>query len=752
MRLTLRTLLAYLDEVLPAPQAEEIGKKLQESPMGNNLARRIQDVLRQRRLSSPTVSGPGIGIDPNAVAEYLDGTLSADGIASVERICLESDLHLAEVAGCHQILALCLEEPAELPPRICERMIALGPDSTKVMAPTDAAPSLSPGELSGQTVSAILAQAPGVDVSWPAAVGAAAPMPTKPGVAPVLAPASATSRFEEGLPDYLKTNRDKTRWWMYALATVVLAGWGFLTFRSSPFSSVTGDSAATATSVADELADAESPLPEIPSEGIEVAAAPMVPKVAATTDGTPDSAPPVEGPGLPDVENDPDLESPPYRKQTGRSNPKEAVGSTAPPGPTRTVAGKGKAVDSNQSAGTYTSSEGIALAYLGNDESWQVQPQGAAIPFGRAFAAPNPFESQITIPGVQLAVQPGSRLVFQAPVRGTTPTVDLKTGRLLIRPDTSDGSGNPTVAMHLTQATWVVTLSNDAVLGVEASRPMATRFEQRAGVDPGRGALHLASGRANVVHLGEREFAVELKGPATLELPVAVDDDGTARPAIATAWRNPDWMTPSKQTSSVRTAATLFARSFTRDEPVESSISGISKDSNPRVSELAAQALALTGNVPEMVKILKSNRHEEARRAAIVGLRTWLVSEEGDPDVLKEQLALRYTTLEAETVYELLWGYSRRDAQNKSKSAELLKRLSDPELSIRSLAIHHLKALTGQDFNFHPNATEQQRASSIRQWKHHLRNHGDCLIKPKGEASAEEKEEDEDAASTEGNL
>ncbi|MFN8856923.1 MAG: hypothetical protein ACK50P_15260, partial [Planctomycetaceae bacterium] len=404
------------------------------------------------------------------------------------------------------------------------------------------------------------------------------------------------------------------------------------------------------------------------------------------------------------------------------------------------------------SAGTYTSSEGIALAYLGNDESWQVQPQGAAIPFGREFAAPNPFEAQITIPGVQLSVQPGSRLVFQAPVRGTTPTIDLKTGRLLIRPDTSDGAGNPTVALHLTQANWVVTLSNDAVLGVEASRPMATRFEQRAGVDPGRGALHLASGRANVVHLGEREFAVELKGPATLELPVAVDDDGTARPAIATAWRNPDWMTPSKQTSSVRTAATLFARSFTRDEPVESSISGISKDSNPRVSELAAQALALTGNVPEMVKILKSNRHEEARRAAIVGLRTWLVSEEGDPDVLKEQLALRYTTREAETVYKLLWGYSRRDAQNKSKSAELLKRLSDPELSIRSLAIHHLKALTGQDFNFHPNATEQQRASSIRQWKHHLRNHGDCLIKPKGEASAEEKEEDEDAASTEGNL
>jgi len=116
MRLTLRTLLAYLDEVLPAPQAEEIGKKLQESPMGNSLVRRIQDVLRQRRLSSPSVTGPGMGIDPNAVAEYLDGTLPADGIASVERICLESDLHLAEVASCHRMLAELHRDPTALEP------------------------------------------------------------------------------------------------------------------------------------------------------------------------------------------------------------------------------------------------------------------------------------------------------------------------------------------------------------------------------------------------------------------------------------------------------------------------------------------------------------------------------------------------------------------------------------------------------------------------------------------------------------
>ena len=743
MRLTLRTLLAYLDEVLPAPQAEEIGKKLQESPMGNSLVRRIQDVLRQRRLSSPSVTGPGMGIDPNAVAEYLDGTLPADGIASVERICLESDLHLAEVAGCHQILALALEEPAELPPRIRERMIALGPHSARVMAPTVAATGglgelsgreLANRELSGQALSSVLAQAPSAG-----SAGIPVPGVTAPATSPA-ATVSPNSSFEAGLPDYLKTNRDKSRWWMYAVATIVLAGWGFLTFRSSPFGASSGGAATEVPAGSGDMARDAGPSEEFLADA--TTAGPGNESASPTPDGGTNVVAVPEGPGLPDVENDPDVDSPPYRKQGGRPQTAEAGGQTARPPGSRALTG-GEAEGSNTSAGSYTSSEGIALAWMGDEESWRVQKAGTAVPVGREFAAPQPFEAQVEIPEVQLSLQPGSRMVLQPSARGTNPAVMLRTGRMLVRPNSQAGGASPTtVELHLTQAKWLVTLSPDAVLGVESVPPLATRFEQRAGVDPGRGALHLASGRADVVHLGDREFAVELRGPATLELPVAESDEAAARPAVTTDWRAPDWMTPSKPTSSSRTAATLFARSFSRDDAVESAVSGIVNDSNPRLSELAAQSLALMGNVAELVKVLKSNRHEEARRTAILGLRHWLVSEAGDPDLLKEQLALRYTTREAETVYKLLWGYSRRDAQNKTKSAFLVGLLSDPELSIRALALHHLKSLTGQDFNFHPNATDQQRASSIRQWKHHLRNHGDCLIRPDGDASADDDDEE----------
>jgi hypothetical protein len=118
-------LLAYLDDTLEPAQAKLIGQKVAESDTAQELISLIKDVTRRRRITAPAPGGPGARVDPNMIAGYLDNELSADALAEVEQLALASDVHLAEIASCHQILTLVLGEPAVVPPTAFQRMYTL---------------------------------------------------------------------------------------------------------------------------------------------------------------------------------------------------------------------------------------------------------------------------------------------------------------------------------------------------------------------------------------------------------------------------------------------------------------------------------------------------------------------------------------------------------------------------------------------------------------------------------------------------
>ena len=126
MRLTLRTLLAYLDNTLDKEDAEALRLKLSESGFATQLVQRIRGTLTNGNLTAPAHDAvTPIAAEANVISEYLDSTLATEQVAEIERICLDSDIHLAEAAACHQILTMVLGKPADVPDTLRRRIYEL---------------------------------------------------------------------------------------------------------------------------------------------------------------------------------------------------------------------------------------------------------------------------------------------------------------------------------------------------------------------------------------------------------------------------------------------------------------------------------------------------------------------------------------------------------------------------------------------------------------------------------------------------
>jgi hypothetical protein len=764
MRLTLRTLLAYLDDILEPAQAREIGEKISESGYASSLVEHIREVMRKRRLGAPDPSGPGMGLDPNSVAEYLDNTLTPDEVADIEKICLESDLHLAEVAACHQVLTIVLGEPVDVPDRTRERMYVLGTGRQPVVEKADPPKN---GE----------ARRP-----IPSVTATTQPKP------PVAKP-----REYEGVPEYLRP----TPVWRRAapiVAGLVVGGVWLTMISSSPSlirpSSGTGsdgdqqladtsgaDAGDSATAIADGILNGtDDGVPE--NSEPEIAADESRPgSLLANRDKTPsirdldgfDPPPPADAPE-PAADSTANADTTVRRPATSPVPERARVTMPTTPGPTpttvprpaepTTVAAVSPAGTSpvpatsaasesvpsatepvgNVAAGQpqfspapdimYASREGSFLVRTA--DGWRTMPHRSMVRTGDALAAPEPFSTLLDVPplGLTIEVFAGTALEVVGSSDEDGLILRLIQGRLAFQNRAAADSENPlTIGVQIGDEIFHLVFSTDnAVCGIEVVPTEPQRFEQLPVDDQFVGNLFVGRGtiNASVGTPGGRLLTAPAWLPLTVSVRQQMEKAGEDVPILPV----PDWLDLDKERMSPaeRRYASRFEKELDSDVPVHLSIPAVVQSQVPDLATLAVKCLAVTGHSEELVEALGRADFTEAREAAAVSIRQWLPRDAKNGAALRQALEVNFPPDQVDPVYRLLWGYDESDARNEATSRILVDWLMHDSEVIRQLAYFHIYRLTGLRHDYRPNLPVEQRRVAVKRWDSYLEKNASRLL------------------------
>jgi hypothetical protein len=380
MRLTLRTLLAWLDDTLQPAEVKEIGSQVAGSPFAQELTERIHRVTRQRRLSVPSSHGPD-GIDPNQVASYLDNELDPDAVAEYEKKCLSHDVNLAEVASVHQILSL-LGHKVKVPAAAKSRMYQLvkGREAIREVTPSR----------------------PRADLPEPLT------RPINPWVVPEAPRRPRLERFGPGVACLL----------LIALSS--WAAWKSLTaeppkgFRAAPG----GESL---------VGDLPTPLKE------KVAQVPAVqnePPLQVVDDRSAVAAPAGDSPVPASTKFEPTTAS--VEPENADAASKNASKNTEAVRKEPDVA---KAVAPTGSAGMAAAPEGILLRYNTDSREWERLTGPTPLSVGNRLLCLIPSRATITIGKLQFIMLGESEIRILPQSTDQSPAVELMQGRLLFRPD-----------------------------------------------------------------------------------------------------------------------------------------------------------------------------------------------------------------------------------------------------------------------------------------------------------------------------
>ena len=740
MRLTLRTLLAYLDDLLEPQQARALGDRISRSEEAAGMVSRIRNVLRKRRVEAPDVDSESV--EANVVAGYLDNQLEAADVEAFERKALNDDVVLAEAAGTHQILSVVLGEPIAVPPDLRMRMYGLaGMDAAAPPTEQPAVPVV------GRQSSAMFKlddppPAPKPDETaskWPIAAGLAL---VGLWVAMLAYYVSNTGADREAR--VAGVDRD-------VAPPVVVdedeASAGESDVAAADVDAVAAtdaasDAASDATATDDAMPDMSDPAKEAAPEvaafdlAMQDAAADGTEGSAAVSDAVGETAedplrpidvasifsqPLDESDAMPKAADAPDPADAIAMAKPADSAPQpsamdaveEVVELAADPKPVEPVARKPFAYQ-------YVTADGVAIQQAADSADWERLPPRSIVFDGEVIVVPPLFTARFAISDDDTPV--GELALFgPASARIDKPTPATKGGLTLAR-------GRASLSWTEADEPRSVTLSNGsdvrvATLGEVGGRLLLTASQPvPAGkIDPPLKPVELSLNVVDgTVSLDAQPFAPAVELDAGQSVSVLRD---TVPEDAAT----PTWASGGGESLIDRRYRATFFEAFP-ETGLSERLAAMEADPRFRISEMATETLALIGDVKAVVNGLIAE-HSETRRTAIDETRRFLATEADAEKTIRETLQRSLRSDDVDTAMRLLVGFDKDKLRSQALSAQMVEWLRSDSLPVRELALAQLRRHGLRTYDYQPDDSLAQRNSALRRVEDRLRSQK-SLVQP----------------------
>jgi hypothetical protein len=734
MRLTLRTLLAWLDGVLPDEEQQQLGAKVSSSAVATQLVERIRGAVGRTAIGAPRPDGRGLTEDPNSVAEYLDNTLSSDQLEAFERICIESEMHLAEVAACHGLLAEVARDPSVEHAlqegerqRIRERMRGLLAGIQDREATEHAAAARDgDGHAESRETARALRDAINDANDSAATRDAAAAVGTQTALPRPVAGRSSMAAWATAL----------------TAVTLLLALVGVLTWSLLRGGAGRGNSRPQEVAVVQEVPQAVEPPPAIPAAE-EATAPPREPPADTPPAGMPpadtppadtlpggrarpEPEPVADGTPLAEVVAAPQG-SPPALPQAVASPPTGEAGPNPKPEPEAEPEAQ-----PNQSIGS-VGAEGVLLRMTdaAGGMTWSHFPGESPLQNHEDLLVPPAFQPELHLGGVTIRLFPETRAVLSVDADGT-PRIEVVFGRAVARASQADARLGMTAA-------GLVGIVDAGLLSPVA---IEVKLDRLPGTEP---ATTLPRIEATVIAsrgLAWRQTAAD--GRPAEQLLEGIDAEGMLEAGMSLAWGStepgrvavvrsrvlPPWIESGSRPDRLeKAAAEALAAKVATTAPLTRALREMASDKRVENRMLAASTLALLGEFNDLVEQLATEsdgRTLEPRQwSQLESTAVPLALARGGVAAarLQESFVNRGPHGKAEVLWAMARGFTDADLAAGADRG-IVAALEDPDLIVRRYASKSLIDITqpnAVDRNrYRPEVTPDRRREGVLWWRGQL--------------------------------